>query len=236
MSSTNGTDTPATPETPNTDQIRKLKSAVDMVRNRQADQRDVVVDLGEAEKARLDLLAGELQPLFEDIDDDDDRFELAVSRGQRPRMWIDMTTFVAMGHDKLSYRLLKDTRMGRIVMAETDDKDKMADIVSEYVAERVLEREKMIEGEWRSMKSAKAATEEIGLEEFEPASAEKDRPAEAAATAIPDAAALAADDESFQNAFAKPKRRTGFALFMLGAVFTLAVVAIVGFLMVPQAI
>ncbi len=244
MSSTNGTDNPATSETSNTDQIRNLKSAVDMVRNRQADQRDVVVDLGEAEKARLDLLAGELQPLFEDIDPDDDRFELAVSRGDRPRMWIDMTTFVAMGHDKLRYRLLKDTRMGRIVMAETDDKDKMADIVSQYVAERVLEREKMIEGEWRSMKSAKVATDEISLEEVEAAFADTASPGEttevaaaaAAAAAKSGAAASTADDETFQNAFAKPKRRTGFALFVLGAVFTLAVVAVVGFLMVPQAI
>ena len=35
--------------------IRSLRAAVDAVRNRKADQRDVVVDLGEAERAALRL-------------------------------------------------------------------------------------------------------------------------------------------------------------------------------------
>ena len=184
MSSTNGTKTPQKTDNAKSKKNRTLKTAVDAVRTRQADQRDVVVDLGEAEKARLDLLAFELLPLFEEIDDSDDRFELGVSRGDRPRMWIDMTTFVAMGHDKLSYRLLKDTRMGRIVMAETDDLQKMADFVSDYVAEKVVEREKMIEGEWRSMMSVKNAAVELS----------RNAAADAATDATADATADAASD------------------------------------------
>ena len=56
MPSTNGTETPQTNDTSNSPKVRSLKAAVDAVRNRQADQRDVVVDLGEAEKARLAAL------------------------------------------------------------------------------------------------------------------------------------------------------------------------------------
>ncbi|MEP0943070.1 MAG: hypothetical protein ABJH63_02375 [Rhizobiaceae bacterium] len=188
--------------------IRNLKAAVDAVRTGQADHKDVVVDLGEAEKARLDLLAAELQPLFEEIDEADERFDLALSHGDRPRMWIDMTTFVAMGHDKLSYRMVKDTRMGRIVMAETSDKDKMADFVSEYVAEKVLEREKMIEGEWRSMMSVKNAAVDLSS----------------------DAAAI-----STAHVPAKPRRRRGLMWFILGVLCGLIVVGGVGFLLVPSA-
>ena len=211
MPSTNGTETPQTNDTSNSPKVRSLKAAVDAVRNRQADQRDVVVDLGEAEKARLDLLATELLPLFEEIDDADDRFELAVSRGDRPRMWIDMTTFVTMGHDKLSYRLLKDTRMGRIVMAETDKMQKMADFVSEYVAEKVIEREKMIEGEWQSMKNVKAAAVELAGETEE-------------------------TTDSTEAATPEPKRRGTLGLLLLVAVCLIALVGAFGFLMVPPAI
>ena len=208
MSKTKGTDTPPATEETKDEKVRSLKSAIDAVRNRQADQSDVVVDLGEAEKARLELLAEELLPLFEDIDDADDRFDLVVSRGDRPRMWVDMTTFVTMGHDKLSYRLLKDTRMGRILLAETDKMDKMADFVSEYVAEKVLEREKIIEGEWRSMMSVRKAADEIASDAK--------------------AASIQADAE-------QPRRRGRFAVFLLILICAMAVAAAVAFFMVPPA-
>ena len=86
MDSTKGTDTPPLKDETKDTKVRSLKSSIDAVRNRQADQRDVVVDLGEAEKTRLDLLAAELFPIFEELDEADDRFDLVVSRGDRPRM------------------------------------------------------------------------------------------------------------------------------------------------------
>ena len=208
MDSTKGTDTPPLKDETKDTKVRSLKSAIDAVRNRQADQRDVVVDLGEAEKARLDLLAAELLPIFEELDEADDRFDLVVSRGDRPRMWIDMTTFVTMGHDKLSYRLLKDTRMGRILLAETDNMDKMADFVSDYVAEKVLEREKMIEGEWRSMMSVRNAAVELSS----------------------DAAAVGVKKDE-----TRPKKRSGFMIFLLMLLCAMAVAVALGFFMVPPA-
>ena len=120
-----------------------------------------------------------------------------------------MTTFVAMGHDKLNYRMIKDTRMGRIVLAETSDMDKMADFVAEYVAEKVLEREKMIEGEWRSMMSVKNAAVDLSS----------------------DAAAI-----STQHVAVKPRRRRGLLIFLLGVICTLVVLAAGGFLLVPNAL
>lgn len=209
MAADNGNDKPHRELDKGLGTIRSLRAAVDAVRTRQADQRDVVVDLGEAERARLDLLAAELLPLFEEIDEADERFDLAVSQGERPRMWIDMTTFVAMGHDKLSYRMVKDTRMGRIVMAETSDKDKMADIVAEYVAEKVLEREKMIEGEWRSMMSVKNAAVDLSS----------------------DAAAI-----STAHVPTKTRRSRGLMWFLLGLLCGLVLLGAFGFLLVPSAL
>lgn len=137
---------------------RSLKQAIDEVKVRAADRDDVVVELREFDGARLELLADELRPLMNEIDETDTRFDFGLSRGEKPRLWIDMTSFVAMGHNKRGYRFIKDTRMGRHVLAECDEMEKMADIVSEYVAEKVLERERMIEGEWVSLKEKPAGS------------------------------------------------------------------------------
>lgn len=148
---------------------RSLKQEIINTKNRLADERDVVVDMKEAELARVELLAADLAPLLDEIDEADERFDFGISRGKSPRLWIDMTAFIAMGHDKRSYRFLKDTRMGRIVLAETGDREKMADIVSQYVAEKVIERERMIEGEWQSVKELATLSEDaIGEGDMEP--------------------------------------------------------------------
>lgn len=129
------------------DKPRSLRAALAIAKDQAADRADVVVDLQVAEVGRLELLADELRPIVEELDPADDRFEFALSQGQRPRLWIDMTSFVSMGADKRTYRLLKDTRMGRIVMAESGEIKKMADLISQYTAEKVLERQQILEGE-----------------------------------------------------------------------------------------
>ena len=83
---------------------RSLAAALSEVKNRQANQDDVVVDMKEAELARLELLSNEIRPLFEELDDDNDLFEFGLSNGKPPRLWIDMTAHVSMGHDRRTYR------------------------------------------------------------------------------------------------------------------------------------
>ena len=131
---------------------RSLASALSEVKNRQATQNDVVVDMKEAEFARLELLADEIKPLFDELPDNNNQFEFGLSNGKPPRIWIDMTAHISMGHDRRTYRFLKDTKAGRVVLAESLDLGLVADAVSNYMAERVLEREKILEGEWTSLK------------------------------------------------------------------------------------
>ncbi|THF56130.1 hypothetical protein [Ollibium composti] len=128
------------------DPSRKLSDAVREVKNALADRDDVVVDLREAHRMRLDLLAAELAPVFADVPADNDSFDFAVSSGLQPRLWIDAVTHVAMGRDRRTYRFLKDTRIGRVVLAESADMKTVADHVTRYVAERVVERERLMEG------------------------------------------------------------------------------------------
>ncbi|TIT76785.1 MAG: hypothetical protein E5W45_07605, partial [Mesorhizobium sp.] len=61
-------------------------------------------------------------------------------------LWIDAVCHVAMGRDRRTYRFLRDTRIGRVVLAESSDMKVVADSVTRYVAERVIERQRMMEG------------------------------------------------------------------------------------------
>jgi hypothetical protein len=128
------------------DESRKLSDAIRDVKNAFADRDDVVVDMREAHRMRLDLLAAELAPIFADVPADMDNFDFAVSSGLQPRLWIDAVSHVAMGRDRRTYRFLKDTRIGRVVLAESTEMKPVADQVTRYVAERVIERQRMLEG------------------------------------------------------------------------------------------
>ena len=128
--------------------VRSLKEAIRRVRTAEAERSDVVVELRDAERARLEMLADELRGVYAEIPDNDDTFVLNLAGGTPPRLWIDMTSFVVMDRDRRTYRFLKDTRLGRTVIIETPSLDDVADMITNYVAERIIERERAMEGDW----------------------------------------------------------------------------------------
>jgi hypothetical protein len=129
------------------DPLSKLSQAIVDVKNAAADREDVVVELREASRTRLELLAAELSDVIADIPADDQQFDFAISSGLVPRLWIDSTAHVAMGRDKRSYRFVRDTRLGRVVMAESADMRPVVDKITLYVAERIVDRQRMLDGE-----------------------------------------------------------------------------------------
>lgn len=124
----------------------KLSEAVRDVKNALADRDDVVVDMREAHRMRLELLAAELAPVFADVPSDIDYFDFALSSGLQPRLWIDAVSHVAMGRDRRTYRFVRDTRLGRVVLAESQDMKTVGDQVTRYIAERLVERQRLLEG------------------------------------------------------------------------------------------
>ena len=98
-------ETPAAPQ--------PLKDAVRDARIEAAERSAVVVDLRDAEVARLDLLNEALDPLFADVPADVELFDRGVSKGDVPRLWVDVIAHVEMGRDKRQYRFVQDTRYGR---------------------------------------------------------------------------------------------------------------------------
>lgn len=125
---------------------RRLADAIREVKNAAADREDVVVDMREAHRMRLELIAAELAPVFAEVPADVDIFDFAISSGLQPRLWIDAVSHVSMGRDRRSYRFVRDTRMGRVVLAESHDMKPVVDQVTRYIAERLIERERQLDG------------------------------------------------------------------------------------------
>jgi len=121
-----------------------LAATVQKVRIEMAEQSAVVVDLRDAELARLELLNEALEPRFNEIPPGIDMFDRGISRGDNPRLWIDMVAHVHMGRDKRRYRLVQDTRYGRKVLAESNDIPEMTGAIRHYVATRLVERERAL--------------------------------------------------------------------------------------------
>src|SRR5215475_12016057 len=122
----------------------RLRDALHKARIEAADRTAVVVDLRDAEVARLEILNEALDPLFAQVPDTIELFERGISQGETPRLWIDMVAHVVMGRDKRVYRFVQDTRYGRIVLAESHEVPVIAEAVTDYVARRMVEREQAL--------------------------------------------------------------------------------------------
>jgi hypothetical protein len=122
-----------------------LKEAVHQARVEAAERSSVVVDLRDAEVARLELLDEALDPIFAQVPPEVDLFDRGISRGETPRLWIDAVAHVAMGRDKRGYRFLHDSRLGRHVLAESHEIADIAQAVTTYVARRLVERQRALE-------------------------------------------------------------------------------------------
>lgn len=136
----------------------RLVDAVRRLKIDAADAGDVVVDMKEADRARLELLAEALKPSFDEVPLDDDRFDFALSSGLQPRLWIDATAHVMMGRDRRTYRFVRDTRLGRVVLAEAVNMAPIETAVVDYIAERLLERERVLAGDTMSYRSRASGT------------------------------------------------------------------------------
>lgn len=144
---------------------KRLADAVRAAKIASSQRTDIVIDIREADRARLEIFAEELQPIIDAVPVGDDLFDFTLSGGPQPRFWIDGTAQVLMARDRRTYRFVRDTRLGRVTLAESSESHVIVDKVTEYVAERMVERDR-----------AFAASDGIGLRPTE-------RPAAIAAAA-----------------------------------------------------
>ncbi|WP_131118754.1 hypothetical protein [Lichenihabitans psoromatis] len=121
-----------------------FRAAVRRARVEEAERADVVSDLRGAELARLELLLDALEPVLAQFPADVDLFDVGLTQGLRPRLFIDMIAFVDMGHDKRHYRFVQDTRHGRVILATSDGVDATVEAIMDYMARRLVDREKAL--------------------------------------------------------------------------------------------
>jgi hypothetical protein len=114
-------------ETPPPEPPNALKDAVRDARIEAAERSAVVVDLRD-----------------KDIPKDVELFDRGVSKGDTPRLWVDVIAHVEMGRDKRQYRFVQDTRYGRAVLAESYEIPEMVHAITRYVARRMVERERAL--------------------------------------------------------------------------------------------
>jgi hypothetical protein len=120
---------------------KALRDAVREARIETAERSAVIVDMRDAELARLEILNEALNQLFNDVPADVELFDRGISRGDVPRLWIDAIAHVEMGRDKRKYRFVQETRYGRAVLAESYEVAEIVQAVTNYIARRLVERE-----------------------------------------------------------------------------------------------
>jgi hypothetical protein len=143
-----------------------LRNAMRSARIEAAERSAVIVELRDAEAARLEMLNEALAPVFAEIPPEHlVQFDCGLVPGTQPRLWIDMVAHVAMGRDKRTYRFLQDTVHGRRVLAESLEIAPIVTAVTAYVARRLIAREQMLAGI--------DSEQEVAVGKIEPATVEE---------------------------------------------------------------
>ncbi|WP_020186362.1 hypothetical protein [Methylopila sp. 73B] len=124
--------------------VPPLREALRRARVEAVERTDVVIGLKHAELGRLEALRDALAPVFADVPDEVDIFDIGLVPGERPRLFVDMVAFVEMARDRKTYRFLRDGRHGRAAIAESAEIQPIVDAVTSYIARRLVERERLL--------------------------------------------------------------------------------------------
>ena len=127
-----------------------LQAAARRARVESAEQSEAVDDLRQAEIARLQLVEEAIRPVLDQAPDDVELFDVGVAYGDRPRLFLDMISFVDLAHDRRTYRFFQDTRHGRVLIAESPEIPRIVAAMTNYIARRLVEREQALASDWRS--------------------------------------------------------------------------------------
>ncbi len=121
-----------------------LRAAVRRARIEDAERSNVTAELRGAEIARLEMLKEALEPVFLQLPKEAELFDLGLIPGEKPRLFVDMVAFVEMSRDRRTFRFIQETRAGRVLIAEGDKVDPIAEAVTSYLGRRLVERERAL--------------------------------------------------------------------------------------------
>jgi hypothetical protein len=122
---------------------RSLREAIRKARLDEAERLGVAADNRDGEIARLELLKSELETVFAEIPQQDDRFNLALVPSRPARLWIDMFTYVAVDDGSGAYLFIRNSENGRRTMYSATNVADMADRITTYMAHEIVRRERI---------------------------------------------------------------------------------------------
>src|SRR3979411_2366736 len=103
---------------PKPEDPQRLRDALRQARIESAERTGVIVDLRDAEVARLELLNHARDPPFAEVPDTIEMFDRGIARGDTPRLWVDVIAHVDMGRDKRTYRFMYDNKYCTQLLAD----------------------------------------------------------------------------------------------------------------------
>jgi hypothetical protein len=121
-----------------------LAEAINRARQTQAGRENRAEDTRVISIGRLETLRARLAPIYAAIPRDVELFDLGMVGHDPPRLFVDIIAFIELAQDRRSFRLMQETRAGRILLGETADEKEMAALVTDYIAARLVERERAL--------------------------------------------------------------------------------------------
>lgn len=122
---------------------RSLREAIRKARLEEAERLDVAADSRDGEIARLELLKSELETIYAEIPNHDDRFSLTLVPSRPARLWIDLFTYVAIDDGSGAYLFIRNSENGRRTLYSANNVADVADRITTYMAHEIVRRERM---------------------------------------------------------------------------------------------
>ena len=123
-----------------------LREELREARVAEAMHREALSAFHDSKSLRLSALKLEVDAAVAASPEARQNFDVALSPGDPPRLWLDSISFVEMEPDYRTYRLVQDTSGGREVVAESIDLKAMLEQVKRLLAFRVIARERQVAG------------------------------------------------------------------------------------------
>ncbi|MEG6510223.1 hypothetical protein V6C03_14730 [Methyloligella sp. 2.7D] len=121
---------------------RSLREAIHRARLEEAELISQAADWRDSEIARLEILKAELEDVFAEVPQSDDRFELALVPSRPARLWIDLFTYVSIDDRDGDYLLVRNSENGRRTLFSSGSAAETADRITRYVAHEIVRRER----------------------------------------------------------------------------------------------
>lgn len=121
---------------------RSLREAIRKARVDEAERLDRSADRRDGEIARLELLKAELEAVFAELPQHDDRFSLVLVPSRPARLWIDLFTYAAIDDSSGAYLFVRNSESGRRTLFSATNVTDIADRITRYMAQEIVRRER----------------------------------------------------------------------------------------------